>query len=171
MGRGLNAPDAVLDRLPIISEVLTRAWDDAVILNPACQPEFRLFPDLLDPHCQSGASQIDYFIRIVQTMGRHNDIALDSFAGPYRLVDQAIESVFADIAGLRSQGVTGAIADQVHGPMERGPRAPPSLDAGIPPRLDGRNGVGQRIAGCTGAHHSTRWRELSTLSARGHGFF
>jgi hypothetical protein len=77
-----------------------RTVNNAVILNPACQPEFRAGPDLFHPHCLGATSQIDDIIGILRVMGRHNNFALDSLARSYRLIQQAIEAIPADISGF-----------------------------------------------------------------------
>src|ERR1017187_8485034 len=56
-------------------ESFALALDQAIILNPACQPEFRLFPDLFDSYCQGVASQIDHAVGDLQAVRRHRDVA------------------------------------------------------------------------------------------------
>jgi len=125
----------------------------AIIFNAACQPEFRASPDLLHAYCLGVAPQIDYIVRVLRVMGRHDNIALDSLTGSYRLIQQAIKAIPADISGFGAQRVTRTVKPQVQGPMEGSPRALASLDAGLGPRLLGGYGIYQRIAGCSGARH------------------
>jgi hypothetical protein len=77
-----------------------RTANHAIIFNAACQPEFRAGPDLFHPHCLGFASQIDYIIGVLRVMGRHNNFTLDSLAGSYRLIQQTIKAVPADISGF-----------------------------------------------------------------------
>jgi hypothetical protein len=79
-----------------------RTVNYAVIFNPACQPEFLAGPDLFHPHCLGPASQINYIIGILRVMCRHNNFALDSLTGPYRLLQQAIEAIPTDVSGFRA---------------------------------------------------------------------
>ena len=124
-----------------------RSVNDAIILNPACQPEFRLSRELFHSHRLGVAAQIDYIIGILRAVCRHNNIAFDSLAGSERLIQQAIEAIPADISGFRTQGVSVTVAGQVQGPMECRPSTPASFDSGMPPCLVGLYGVGQWIAG------------------------
>jgi hypothetical protein len=94
-----------------------RSMNNAVILNPACEPELRPGPDFFHTHCLGTASQIDHIIGILSVMCRHNDIALDALARPDRLIQQAIEAVLADVSGFGTQWVPRAIPHQVQGPM------------------------------------------------------
>jgi hypothetical protein len=146
---------AVLDGVPGILKpsAVVRTMNNAVILDPACEPEFCPGPDLFHPHCLGAASQIDHIIGILRVMCRHNNIALDSLTGSYRLIQQAIEAILTDISSFRAQWVLSTIPHQVQGPMQCCARTPTSLDAGVPPCWIELHCVRQRIASCSRAHH------------------
>ena len=145
-----------LDDPPMIGTLRTfaRRLNEAIILNPACQPE--LVPDLLDPYGQGATSQVDDIVGIFEAMGGHYNVAPDAVARPDGLVHPAVESLPADVLGFRSQRVTGSIATEVQSPMERCPGTAASLNAGIPSCLVGRDRFGQRTAGCRRVHHLAR---------------
>jgi len=75
---------------------------DAIIVHPASQPEFCPGPNLLDPHCLGAASQIHDVAGILRAVSWDNNIALDAFAGPYRMIQQAVKTVPADVNGFCS---------------------------------------------------------------------
>jgi hypothetical protein len=79
------------------------AVNHAVIFNSARQAKFRPRPDLFHPHRLGGASQVNDITRILQAMGGHDNVASEALAGPYRLIQQAVEAIPADVPGFGAQ--------------------------------------------------------------------
>jgi len=143
-----------LDTIPVFLEPQVRsgAANHAVVFNPAGQPELQAGSNLFHPHCLGSASQVDNIAGLLRFVCWHDDIALDVLAGSYRLIQQAIESVFVDIPGARAEPDSRTVASHVKGPMERHPGLAAPFVAGVKSRVLERCRVGISFF-CRGISH------------------
>jgi hypothetical protein len=103
--------------------------NQTIVFNLAGDSELSAPANLFHAHRAGMASKVGDLIGVARYMSWHDNIAFDSVAGLQRLIQQAVESVPANVPGRGAKALSRTAGCEVNGPVQRDTRASSPLSA------------------------------------------